>query len=157
MSEEIKPAHIQELVKNRKASFHYEILETYEVGIVLMGTEIKSLRQGGASLDEAYVTEEKGELFLIGSSIAPYSFGSYCNHEEKRKRKLLAHKREIAKIDAALNQKGLTCVPLALYLKNGRAKVRIGLARGKKTIDKRQDIQKREEKRTIDRMMKKAL
>jgi SsrA-binding protein len=157
MSEETKAAHIQELIKNRKASFHYEILETFEVGIVLLGTEIKSLRLGGASLDEAYVTEEEGELWLLGASIAPYSFGSFYNHEEKRKRKLLAHKREIAKIDAALNQKGLTCVPLSLYLKNGRAKLRIGIARGKKTFDKRQTIQKREEKRTIDRMMKKAL
>ncbi len=147
-------SHSKDLVTNRKAFHDYEILETFEVGIQLVGTEIKSLRANGGSLQEAFVSVERGELWLIGSSIPPYSFGSFYNHEERRKRKLLAHRREIEKIASALQEKGLTCVPLCLYLKGGLAKLKIGLAKGKKLHDKREAIKAREDKRIIDRLMK---
>lgn len=146
--------HSKELVSNRRAFHDYEILDTFEVGIQLVGTEIKSLRANGGSLQEAFVSVERGELWLIGSSIPPYSFGSVYNHEERRKRKLLAHRQEIHKITAALQEKGLTCVPLCLYLKGGLAKLKIGLGRGKKLHDKRETIKAREAKRSIDRLMK---
>jgi len=144
----------RDLVTNRKAFFQYEILETFELGIQLLGTEIKSLRTHGGSLQEAYITCEKGELWLVGSSIKPYSFGNIYNHEERRKRKLLAHKREISRISKALQEKGLTCIPLAIVLRRGLAKIKIALARGKKLYDKREVIKAREEKRHIARTMK---
>src|SRR5262249_54215438 len=115
----------KELVSNKKAGFLYEILDTLECGIVLLGTEIKSLRDHGGSLQDAYVTCEKSELWLIHASIAPYRFGNIHNHEEKRKRKLLAHKREIRRLQAQVQEKGLTCIPLSMYLKNGKVKVKI--------------------------------
>jgi SsrA-binding protein len=144
----------KELISNRRAFHDYEIMDTFEVGIQLRGTEIKSLRAHGGSLQEAFVTIERGELWLIGSSIKPYDFGGVYNHEERRKRKLLAHRKEILRIDAAINEKGLTCIPLALYLKGGIAKLKIALARGKKVHDKREAIKAREEKRFVSRMMK---
>lgn len=144
----------RDLISHRKAFHEYEILETFEVGIQLMGTEIKSLRAHGGSLQEAFVSVERGELWLIGSSIKPYSFGGVYNHDERRKRKLLAHRREILKIGAAIQEKGLTCIPLGLYLKGGIAKLKIALAKGKKLHDKRETIKAREEKRAIDRAMK---
>ena len=154
MTQESKKPHIEELVTNKKAYFDYEVLETYETGIVLQGTEIKSLRSHGASLQEAYIIVDKGELWLIASSIAPYKFGSFYNHEEKRKRKLLAHKKEIRTIEAAIAQKGLTCMPLSIYIKNGIVKLKIGICRGKKQHDKREKLQERDDKRAMDRMMK---
>jgi len=141
----------KELVSNRKARYNFEILETFEAGIALQGTEIKSLRQGGGSLQEAYIKVIRGELWLVGCSIAPYRFGNVHNHEERRDRKLLMHKREIEKLKTAQQQKGLSIVPLSLYLKKGRAKLQIATARGKKLHDKRQTIKEREEKRSIDR------
>jgi SsrA-binding protein len=144
----------KDLATNKKAFFNYEILDTFEVGIQLLGTEIKSLRNNGASIQEAFITCEGGELFLVNASIQPYSFGNVYNHEEKRKRKLLAHKREIQKIAVALTEKGLTSVPSALYLKGGYAKVKIALVRGKKLFDKRKTIQERDEKRSIERHLK---
>ena len=153
MNSESSP-HSKDLVSNRRAAYDFEILETFEVGIQLFGTEIKSLRANGGSLQEAFVSVERGELWLVGSSIKPYSFGSVYNHEERRKRKLLAHRREITAITSAIQEKGLTCIPLALYLKGGLAKLKIALARGKKIHDKREAIKEREDKRTIDRMMK---
>lgn len=145
---------IKELVSNRKAGFQYEILDTFETGIVLVGTEIKSLRDHGGSLQEAYISVDSGELWLINASIAPYRYGSLHNHEEKRKRKLLAHKKEIIKLQQAIQEKGLTCIPLSIYLKNGRAKVKIALAKGKKLHDKRDAIKDREDTRSIQRAMK---
>jgi len=145
---------IKELVSNRKAGFQYEILETLETGIVLQGTEIKSLRDHGGSLQEAYVTIDSGELWLVNASIAPYRFGSLHNHEEKRKRKLLAHKKEITRLNSAIQEKGLTCIALSIYLKSGRAKVKIGIAKGKKLHDKRETIKEREDERSIQRAMK---
>lgn len=143
-----------ELVRNRKAYHDYEILETYEAGIALVGTEVKSLRDHGGNLAEAYVKIIRNEIWLIGASIAPYRFGNIHNHEERRDRKLLMHKKEIEKLKEAVQQKGLTIVPLALYLKKGRVKIQIGRARGKKRHDKRQAIVEREKKRELDRAMK---
>ncbi|HXF29352.1 MAG TPA: SsrA-binding protein SmpB [Chlamydiales bacterium] len=151
-----KKAQSGDLVSNRRATFEYEILDTYEVGIVLVGTEIKSLRSGGGSLQEAYVMCENGELWLVNSTIAPYKFGSVYNHEDKRRRKLLAHKREIDAIETAIQKKGLTALALSIYLKNGRAKLKIAIARGKKVHDKRASIQEREQKREIERQMKRS-
>jgi len=145
---------IPDLVSNRKATFNYQILETYEAGIILQGTEIKSLRDNGGNLQDAYVKVDDQELWLVGCHIAPYRFGNLNNHPERRERKLLMHKREIAKIKTALQEKGFTLIPLAFYLKNGRLKVRLGLAKGKKTFDKRESIKERDENRNISRAMK---
>lgn len=145
-----------ELVRNRRAYHDYEILETYEAGIALVGTEVKSLRDNGGNLAESYVRIIKGELWLIGASIAPYRFGSVFNHEERRERKLLMHKHEIEKLKEAVQLKGFTLVPLALYLKKGRVKISIGKAKGKKHQDKRQAITERDRKREMDRAMKSA-
>jgi len=143
-----------ELVRNRRAYHDYEILETYEAGIVLLGTEIKSLRAHGGNLSEAYVKVIDQELWLIGASIAPYRFGNIHNHEERRDRKLLMHKREIARLKEIVQQKGLTLVPISLYLKQGRVKISIGYGRGKKKEDKRQALIEREKKREMDRAIK---
>jgi SsrA-binding protein len=152
-----KKTTIQEICSNRRAFHDYEIIETFEVGICLRGTEIKSLRANGGSLQEAYVSTLQDELWLINSSIKPYSFGSYNNHEEKRKRKILAHRKEIKRIAVAIAEKGLTCIPLAIYLKNGYAKLKIALARGKKLHDKREQIKERDDQRHMQRAIKQYL
>ncbi len=144
-----------ELVSNRRALHDYEILETYEAGIVLLGTEIKSLRNHGGSLQEAYVLiSDKGDAILKNASIAPYKFGSLFNHEERRERKLLLHKREIAKLKSLSMEKGLTLIPLSMYLKEGFVKVKLAVAKGKRNYDKRAALKEREHKRDIDRAMK---
>jgi SsrA-binding protein len=143
-----------ELVSNRKAFHDYEILETFEAGIALLGTEIKSLRDHGGHLQDAYVTISGGILLLRNASIAPYRFGSIHNHEEKRERKLLMHKREIEKLRRVSEEKGLTLIPLALYLKKGIVKVKVATARGKKSYDKRAALKTKEHKRSIDRALK---
>ncbi len=143
-----------ELVRNRRAYHDYEILETYEAGIVLLGTEIKSLRAHGGNIAEAYVKVIGKEVWLIGSSIAPYKFGSAFNHEERRDRKLLLHKREIEKLRAGVQQKGMALIPIALYLKKGKVKVSIGYSKGKKKADKRQSILEKEKKREMERAIK---
>ncbi|MCB1149219.1 MAG: SsrA-binding protein SmpB [Chlamydiia bacterium] len=146
---------LKDLVVNRRARHDYEILETYETGIVLQGTEVKSLRDNGGSLAEAYCKVLTDELWLVACSIAPYRFGNIHNHEEKRQRKLLMHKNEIEKLRRAMQEKGLTVVPLSMYLnKRGRVKVSIGLARGKKLHDKRSAIKERDEKRAMQRTLK---
>jgi SsrA-binding protein len=144
----------QDLVSNRRATHDYEILETFEAGLALQGTEIKSIRNHGATLQEAYVKVLNGEIWLIGCSIAPYRFGNIHNHEEKRDRKLLMHKREINRLKIAAQEKGLTIIPLAMYLKQGRVKLRIATAKGKKNIDKRADIKERDEKRRVQQALK---
>ena len=144
----------KQLCENRRARFNYEILETLEAGLILMGTEIKSLRNNGGSIAESYVSITKGEAYLKNASIAPYSLGSDNNYEEKRERKLLLHKNEIDRLEKALQQKGHTIIPLSLYLKSGRAKLKIAIGRGKKAHDKRSDIKKREQEREISRAMK---
>jgi len=146
--------HEGDLVSNRRALHDYEILETYEAGIVLMGTEIKSLREHGGSLQEAYVRVIAEEVWLIGAHIAPYRFGNIHNHPERRDRKLLLHKREISKMREWGQEKGCTLVPLALYLKKGRVKIRIGAGKGKKLVDKREAIKTRDEKRHMQQAMK---
>lgn len=147
---------MSDLASNRRATHDYEILETFEAGVVLQGTEIKSIRDHGATLQEAYVKVLKGEIWLVGCNIAPYRFGNIHNHEEKRDRKLLMHKREINRLKVATQEKGLTIIPLALYLKEGRVKVRIATAKGKKTLDKRADIKERDAKRHIQQALKNA-
>lgn len=143
----------KEIIVNRKARFEYEIIETFEAGIVLTGTEIKSIREGSVSLEEAYITIKEAP-YLVNASIAPYKYGNVHNHEEKRPRKLLMHHREIAKLQKALSLQGLTLIPLSFYLKNGFVKVKIGLARGKKLYDKRESIKKRDQEKSIAKMMK---
>lgn len=145
---------MKELAINRRAKYDYEILETYEAGIVLQGTEIKSLRAHGGSIQEAYVKIIGHEIWLIGSHIAPYAFGNIHNHEEKRDRKLLMHKKEIEKLAASVKTKGMTLVPLSLYLKEGRVKLKFGKGRGKKHRDKRQTLIEKEQRRESDRAMK---
>jgi SsrA-binding protein len=149
MSERIKI-----ITTNRKARHDYRIEDTLEAGLVLQGTEVKSLREGKANLQDAYCTVQRGEMVLLGCHISPYSHGNQFNHEPTRPRKLLLHRREIDKWDKALQQKGYTIVPLKLYFKDGYAKVEIGLARGKKLYDKRADIAERETKRRLDRIMR---
>lgn len=144
----------KELVANRRARHDYEILETLEAGLILQGTEIKSLREGGGSLQEAYIRLLHGEPWLIGSHIAPYRYGNIHNHEAVRDRKLLLHKREIAKLKEAIQEKGLTLVPLSLYLKKGRVKVLLAKARGKKSVDKRHALKERDETRRVQRALR---
>ncbi|MBI5471655.1 MAG: SsrA-binding protein SmpB [Ignavibacteriae bacterium] len=136
---------------NRKARHDYSILETYEAGIVLKGTEVKSLRQGRANLTDGYALLKNGEMWLLGMHVSPYDQGSYANVDPVRSRKLLFHKKEIRKLAGKLQQKGLTLVPLKVYFKNNVAKVLIGVAQGKKSYDKRADIAEREVKRDIRR------
>jgi SsrA-binding protein len=140
-----------ELVSNRRAGFDYEILETFEAGIVLVGTEIKSLRNHGGSLQDSYVDVRGEALWLMQSSIAPYSFGNIHNHEDRRPRKLLMHKREIAKISKQVAEKGLALIPLSIFLKKGIAKVKIALAKGKKNYDKRAALKEKDSKRSVQR------
>lgn len=141
---------------NRRAGFDYEILETFEAGIALTGSEVKSLRQGGGSIAEAYARVKGGEVWLENMNIVIYNDASYNNHEPLRSRKLLLNKREIDEITKGLERKGLTLVPLKLYFKNGWAKVNVALARGKKNYDKRETEAKREAKREIDRALKRG-
>jgi len=141
-------------VENRRARFSYEILETLEAGIALQGTEVKSIRNGKANIQEAYADIRNGEVFLIGAHIGPYSHGSWTNHEPLRDRKLLLNAREIQKLQGKVAEKGLTLVPLRLYLKGRLVKLHLGVGRGKKLGDKREDIKRRDQEREIQREMK---
>ncbi len=143
-----------QLVSNRRASFSYEILETFETGIVLQGTEVKSLKEHHGSLQEAYIKIAGGELWLVGCTIPPYKYGNIHNHLERRERKLLMHKREITRLKAALQEKGLTLIPLGIYLKQGIIKVKIALGKGKKLHDKRATIKERDQARQMQRAKK---
>jgi SsrA-binding protein len=143
-----------DLVSNRQATYQFQILETFEAGIQLQGTEIKSLRDHGGSLQEAYIKVIHNELWLIGCNISPYRFGNIYNHEQRHDRKLLMHKREIEKLRVAVQEKGLTIIPLAFYLKEGRVKVKIAIAKGKNSVDKREAIKERDEKRYMQKVMK---
>lgn len=144
------------IATNRKAKFEYFLQDNFEAGIVLRGSEIKSIRARKASIAEAYVQTDGNEAWLINSHIAPYDPASRENHDPKRKRKLLLNKREIKKLWQGIQQKGLTIVPTEIYLKNGLAKVNIALAKGKKLYDKRQEIAKRDVRRELDREMRKG-
>ena len=135
------------LATNRKAFFHYEVLERAEAGIVLVGTEVKSIRAGGLEFKDAYVDPKGGELLLVGCRIAPYSHGNRENHTPDRSRKLLLHKREILKLTARVVERGLTLLPLRAYMKDGRVKVEIALAKGKRAHDKRESIKQKDQER----------
>jgi SsrA-binding protein len=141
------------LATNRKAFFQYHVLERAEAGIALVGTEVKSIREGGLSFSDSYVELRSGELFLVGCRIAPYSHGNLMNHAPDRDRKLLLHKREILKLGGKVTGKGLTLVPLRAYLRRGRVKLEIGLGRGKRAHDKREAIKRRD----IERDTRQAL
>ena len=145
---------IKVVATNRKARHQYHFHDTYEAGLVLMGSEIKSIRAGRVSLQEGFVLFEGGEAWLVNVHIAPYDPASGQNHEPKRRRKLLLHRREIDRLQSHAQEKGYTVVPTKLYLKDGRAKVEIALARGKKLYDKRQTIAKRDAKRQVERALK---
>lgn len=140
---------------NRKARFLYDILETYEAGIQLTGTEVKSIREGKINLQDGYALIRNGEAWLINVHISPYTSSSqYFNHDPRRTRKLLLHRQEIRKLIGKVEQQGLTLVPLKMYLKRGLVKVSIGLAKGKKLHDKREDLKRRQDQRDIQRAMK---
>lgn len=142
------------IAKNRKAYFQYEILEKIETGIVLSGTEVKSIRNRDVSINESFAHIDHGEVFIHEMHIGLYKQGNRLNHEPKRVRKLLLHKREINKIIGRVKQKGYTMIPLSLYFKEGRVKVELALVKGKTTIDKREDIKKRTVEREIQRAMR---
>ncbi|UCF33623.1 MAG: SsrA-binding protein SmpB [Phycisphaerales bacterium] len=147
-----KPSLNAAVCRNRKASFRFELLERLECGLVLRGAEVKSLREGRASLEEAYIRIEDDGLWLIGCHIAPYTFDTCGRYDALRRRKLLVHARELRKLAPKVAQKGLTLVPLRLYFNSrGIAKVEIALARGKRLTDKRQTLKEREHKREMDR------
>ena len=143
------------IAQNRKARHEYFIIESHECGIVLTGTEIKSIRAGKVNFKDSYATIEKGELWLFSLHIAPYENGSYYNHKPERDRKLLMKKREIIRLNSKVREKGLTIVPLSIYLKNNRwAKLEIALAKGKTAHDKRDDIAERDAKLNISRSLR---
>ncbi|WP_333649616.1 SsrA-binding protein SmpB [Lacrimispora sp.] len=143
------------LIANNKKAYHdYFIDEKYEAGIELAGTEVKSLRMGKCSIKESFVKIEKGEIFVYGMNISPYEKGNIFNKDPLRVRKLLLHKIEIKKLEAKITQKGYTLVPLQVYFKGSLVKVEIGLARGKKLYDKREDIAKKDQKRELERDFK---
>jgi SsrA-binding protein len=147
----------QSVARNPKATHDYHILETWECGLVLTGTEVKSLRNGKASIKEAYARVRNGEVFLEGMNITPYEQGNRYNHDPVRSRKLLLHRREIEKLIGATEQKGLSLVPLELYFKDGRAKVALALARGKKLHDKRETLKRRTAEREAAREVSRGL
>jgi SsrA-binding protein len=147
----------EDLVRNRKALHNYHVLETWEAGIALLGTEVKALRAGQGQLQDAYVDAVDGELWLKQAHISPYEFGTYANHDPLRPRKLLLHRSEIAKLTLKVLRKGLTIVPLAITLNDkGKIKVKVALAEGKAVGDKREALKEREQKREMDRIRKGA-
>jgi SsrA-binding protein len=137
--------------QNKMARLNYAIEETFEAGIVLVGTEVKALRDGMANLKDSYAQVHEEEIFLHDMHISPYSHGNIANHEPLRLRKLLLHKREIKRLYGKTQEKGMTLVPLRVYFKNGKVKVEIGVGKGKKLYDKREDLKKREDQRDIER------
>ncbi|NOY53526.1 MAG: SsrA-binding protein SmpB [Deltaproteobacteria bacterium] len=142
---------------NRKAHRDYFFLDKFEAGMVLTGTEVKSLREGKANLKDSYAQVEGEELFLHSMHISPYTHGNIANHEPLRTRKLLMHKKEIRRLIGKIHEKGLALIPVSVYFVRGRAKVELALAKGKRQYDKRQDIKKREDKREMERAMKKEI
>lgn len=141
-------------IQNRKAFHDYTIEETFDAGLVLQGTEVKSLRKGNASFTDAFAYVKNGEVWLRDFYIKPFEQGSYYNHDPRRDRKLLLSKKEIRELDRAVLQKGNTIIPLKIFFKNGFAKVQIGLAKGKKRFDKRESIKQKDTKRDVDRALK---
>lgn len=145
------------IAQNKRARHEYFIEDTYEAGLVLTGTEVKSLREGRANLTDGFAAVENDEAWLYNVHIPEYTQGTWTNHSAKRKRKMLLHRKEIAKIYATLREKGLTLIPLALYFKDGRAKIEVGIARGKKDYDKRQTLREKQDNRDMRRAMSGAI
>ncbi len=145
------------IATNRKARHQYHILETIEAGIVLQGTEVKSLRQGKVNLGDAYAKIKDGEVWLVEMHISPYEQGNVFNHEPRRPRKLLLHKREIKRLLGKVQERGLTLIPLRIYFKRGRAKVELALAKGKRLYDRREDIKRRDEEREVSRSLRRKV
>lgn len=145
----------EKLICNNKKAYHdYFIEEKFEAGMVLQGTEVKSLRMGKANLNDSFMTVREGEAFLHNLNISPYDFGNRANHQPDRNRKLLLHKREIVRLYGRIREQGYSVIPLRLYFKNGLVKVEIGLAKGKKNYDKREDLKKKDSQREISQVMK---
>jgi len=150
-----KPSGYKIVADNRQARYEYEILATYEAGVELKGTEVKSIRAGKVNLRDGFALIRNGEALLLNVHISPHdTTGSYFNHDPRRTRKLLLHKEEIRKLVGQVDQKGLTLVPLRMYLKGGWVKVAIGLARGKKLHDKREDLKRKQDQRDMERALK---
>ncbi|HLX51279.1 MAG TPA: SsrA-binding protein SmpB [Streptosporangiaceae bacterium] len=145
---------IKVVARNRRARHDYQIEDTFEAGLVLTGTEVKSLRAGRASLNEAFAQVSGGELWLHGMHIPEYERGTWTNHEPRRTRKLLLHRKEIDRLASQTAERGFTIVPLSLYFSGGRAKVELGLGRGKRTYDKRHDLAQRDAAREVDRALR---
>jgi len=146
--------HIKIICKNKKAYFNFELGDTFEAGIALLGSEVKSLRAGRANLGDSYAKFRQGELFLLGAHISPYPQASGENHDPERERKLLLHRRELKRLLGKVTEKGFSLVPLKLYLKNGRVKIELALAKGKKIFDKREAIKKKDQRREMERLAK---
>jgi SsrA-binding protein len=147
----------EKLICNNKKAYHdYFVEEKFEAGMVLFGTEVKSLRQGKANLNDSFVQIKNGEAFLNNLHISPYEFGNRENQDPDRLRKLLMHKKEIVKLFSKIREQGYTVIPLRLYFKNGMVKAELGLAKGKKLYDKREDLKKKDSKREVDQAMKQA-
>ena len=142
-----------DIVKNKKALFNYELLEKYEAGIVLLGTEVKSLRERAVNMSDSYASFKKGELFIVNLHISPYHFGTRNNHESLRERKLLMKKREIKRLFGKVKEQGLTLIPISLYFSKGKVKVELALAKGKKLHDKRETLKRK----TLDREMERYI
>ena len=149
--ETVHGPEVKIVATNRRARYEYEILDTLEAGIALLGPEVKSLRDGRANLTDAYALVRRGQAYLVGAHISPYAKASRDNPDPRRERKLLLHRAEIERIERKVQEKGLTLVPLEFYFKNGRAKVRLGVARGKRRYDKRETIRRREQDREMQR------
>lgn len=149
-----KNVGIKNVCVNRKASFNYNIEETYEAGMSLLGTEVKSLRAGRSNIKDSFVLIKNGEAFLENAHISPYEHGNIFNHDPLRRRKLLLHKREIDYLTGKVQEKGYSLVPLSIYFVRGKAKVKVALATGKKLYDKRRSIKEKEDKREISRALK---
>jgi SsrA-binding protein len=150
------PSARKVIAENRTARHDFHIVERVETGIALTGTEVKSLRDGGGNIRESYAQLRDGEMFLVGANIAPYRQGNLANHEPVRDRKLLLHRREIEQLGAKVAQRGMTLVPLMLYLTNGRVKLELGLAKGKEGVDKRHAIAERDARRQMERAVKES-
>lgn len=149
-----KDAGVKVVAANKKARMDYFIEDTFEAGMSLMGTEVKSLREGRANLKDSYAREKDGRIVLVGAHISPYPFGNRVNHEPERERQLLLHKQEIKRLIGKTRERGYTLVPLAIYFKNGKAKLEIGLGKGKAQYDKREAIKKREQDREMERAIR---
>lgn len=150
------PERVKVVASNRRARRNYTVVETMEAGLALLGSEVKSLREGRMDLKDSYAVVKGGEAFLVGAYIAPYEFARDGGHESERERKLLLHRREIDRIGGQIAEKGLTLVPLQVYFKEGRAKVELGLAKGKTTYDKRESIKERDHDREMERAASRA-